>query len=97
MKKMVITLFVLLSVFSAQLAFAGCWTANVVRASPDNAQFASTTGAFSNIDLSLNTNTTIRNQHLAVLLTAVSSGKQVIMCAASLTRLATITSIYLVQ
>lgn len=82
MKKALIVFFVMSIVMAAQLAYAqsSCYTCNVNRVGPDFAQLTSTTSGFTARNFSLNTNATIRNQHLAVLLTAATSGKTIIMC-----------------
>jgi uncharacterized membrane protein YjjP (DUF1212 family) len=95
MKKFVIVFVVMATLAFAQMAHAAWYTCNLTLVAPQalSATDTAATPAFTNRSFSFPSTTTTRNQFLAVALTALSSGKQVMLSLNSTTTSSVIQSI----
>jgi len=83
MKKIALILALLVMALSAHTAYAACKATSINQVTAIAGSFTATDGTFTNRAFLLPSNTATRNQFLAILLTALSSGKNIIICTNS--------------
>lgn len=92
MKKFVIAMALFVVMMSAQIAQAAAYRCTVNSTSNAAVYLTHTasTPAFTNRAFTLPTNATVKNQYMAVILTAIASGKEVLISVPSTTALTTL-------
>jgi uncharacterized membrane protein YjjP (DUF1212 family) len=95
MKKFLIVAIVMATLAFSQMAHAAWYTCTLTMVTPQSVAATDTaaTPAFTNRSFSFPTTTATRNQFLAVALTAISSGKQVMLSLNTITTSSVIQSI----
>jgi uncharacterized membrane protein YjjP (DUF1212 family) len=95
MKKFLIVAIVMATLAFSQMAHAAWYTCNLTMVTPQTIAATDTaaTPAFTNRSFAFPTTTSTRNQFLAVALSAISAGKQVMLSLSSTTASTVISSI----
>jgi len=95
MKKIALVLALLVVALSGHTAYAACKASSINQLTILGGSFTATDATFTNRAFLFPTNTATKNQFLAILLTAMSSGKNVIICTNSYASGSVLTSIQL--
>ncbi|NDY57947.1 hypothetical protein G3N56_14520 [Desulfovibrio sulfodismutans] len=98
MKLRSMLLFFAMAFFSVQTVQAACYTCTVTQSTDLSVSLTDTGGAFTARDFVFPSTTTVQqNRYLAIVLTALASGKQITACMNSTVRLTPLTAIAIKQ